>query len=226
MNFEKFINSRIFMFFDFLYKIIIINILTVLTIALGLVIFSLMPAIVSLIILIRTIEPQSDFPLIKTFTNSFFKNYKRVILVSVFYLVCALILTYNTYYFYTVLQTNKSTLIVIGYYVTLVMDITLIISFINACFIMVYYPYLKNKNVIKYSFILLLIYPLKSIIAFLIVIGTLVLSALVPPLSIFLFISLAFYFINLIYRNSYIKLVPQGRTPLDAFMYISIKKEE
>lgn len=226
MNFDKFINSKIFMFFDFLYKIIILNMLTVLTIALGLGVFSLMPALVSLIILIRSIEPQSDFPLVKTYINSFFKNYKRVILVSLFYLFCALVLTFNTYYFYAALQTNKTTLIVIGYYVTLVIDVTLIISFINACFIMVYFPYLKNKNVIKYSFILLLIYPLKSLIVFLIIIGTLVLSALVPPLSIFLFVSLAFYFINLIHRKSYLKLVPEGRTSLDAFMYISTNKEK
>ena len=75
MKFEKFYNSRVFGFFDWLYRMFILNILTVLFIALGLAVFSLMAALVALLIVLRSAKSDFDFPLVKGYVKSFFANF-------------------------------------------------------------------------------------------------------------------------------------------------------
>jgi uncharacterized membrane protein YesL len=223
MKFEKFFNSRIFSFFERIYNLILLNILTIFFTILGLGIFTFMPAIVSLIIIIRSLKHDTDFPIFSTFFNAFKSNYRRVFLISLFYILLGIICLFNSAFFYTAMIDWQNIINIIIFYFSIIIDVIFLLSFINACFILVYFPNLNNK-VIKYSFVLIKIGIVKELIILLMVIGLYYLFFIAPIMIIFIAISLFFYIVNLIIRNIYERLVADGVKSLDAFLYINKTK--
>jgi len=222
MKFQKLYNSRIYSVFDFFYRLIILNLITVFFGILGLFVFSLMPALVALIIVIRSLKGDKSFPLLSTYVNAFFKNYTNVLKLSLFYLVSGLVLIFNTYFFYLAFIENGGIVNEIFYYFALFIDLIFILSYINACFVYVYFPNLNNFKIIKYSFILLRAIP-RQAFAIVLLISVSVLILYINILNIillFVFLSLIVFLINLLLERIYLRLVANGVKSLDAYLYI------
>jgi len=223
MNFDKFVNSRIFSFFELVYRLIILNLVTVLTIILGLGIFTFMPALVALVIVVRSLKHDTDFPILRAFIISFKANYWRVFKLSWFYLLIGVILIFNTYFFYSSVIEYQQVLNLIIFYMTLILDGIFILAFINACFVRVYFPNLNNKKVFKYSFVLLRAITFQAIIIFIMIISAVFIFFVIPYVFIFIMFSSYTYFINLMIRNSYHRLVADKVSPLDVSLYLKTK---
>ncbi|MDD4077439.1 MAG: DUF624 domain-containing protein [Bacilli bacterium] len=222
MKFEKLYNSRFFTFFEFFYRLVILNFITVLFSILGLVVFSLMPALVALIIIIRSLKGDNEFPVLTTYINAFVKNYRRVLKLSIFYLITGLVLVFNTYFFYLGYVQNQGVINEVFYYLALFIDLVFILVFINACFICVYFPNLNNRKIIKYSFILLRAIPRQALLILLMLVGMVVILYIniLNIIIIFIFIALFIFISNLLLEKIYLSLVAAGVKSLDAFIYI------
>ena len=222
MKFEKLYNSRFFTFFEFFYRLVILNFITVLFSILGLVVFSLMPALVALIIIIRSLKGDNEFPVLTTYINAFVKNYRRVLKLSIFYLIIGLVLVFNTYFFYLGYVQNQGVINEVFYYLALFIDLVFILVFINACFICVYFPNLNNRKIIKYSFILLRAIPRQALLILLMLVGMVVILYIniLNIIIIFIFIALFIFISNLLLEKIYLSLVAAGVKSLDAFIYI------
>ncbi|MCK9536263.1 MAG: DUF624 domain-containing protein [Bacilli bacterium] len=222
MKFEKLYNSRFFTFFEFFYRLVILNFITVLFSILGLVVFSLMPALVALIIIIRSLKGDNEFPVLTTYINAFVKNYRRVLKLSIFYLIIGLVLVFNTYFFYLGYVQNQGVINEVFYYLALFIDLVFILVFTNACFICVYFPNLNNRKIIKYSFILLRAIPRQALLILLMLVGMVVILYIniLNIIIIFIFIALFIFISNLLLEKIYLSLVAAGVKSLDAFIYI------
>lgn len=220
MKNDNFTNTKIYSFFESVYRLIVLNLLTVLTAVLGLGIFSFMPALVALIILVRSLSHDTDFPLITTYWKALKKNYFRVLKLSFFYFIIGLLFLFNTYFFYLALLEWKGVLNEIIFYGTLIMDGILAVAFVNACFIYVYFPNLNNRKIIRYSFVLLRAIPMRAVIIFFMVLAAVYGLYIIPLAMVFLLFSFFAYLMNLMIRNVYSRLVADGVKSLDAGMYV------
>jgi len=220
MNFEKVYNSPIYVIFEFLYRLIIINLLFVLTTILGLGVFTVMPAMVSLLILVRSLNHETSFPIVSAFVQAFRKNYKRVFMLSIFYGIIAIVFVFNTLYFYLFLQETNSFIHQILFYIMLILDAVVFVASVNACFVYVYFPNLSNKKIIKYSFVLLRAIPIQSVVIFGMILGMIFVAYVMPILIVLILVSLFAYIIQLAIDKTYRRLVADGVKSLDAFDYM------
>lgn len=216
MKFENFINSKFYRFCDRLYQLIILNVLTILLIILGLGIFSLLPALTSLILIIKSSTKDVAFPFAKLFLKGFFHIYKKAQLTFLLFLGLFLLFAFNTYYFYCFIQESDGIYYIIAYYITLIADVILLMAFINSAFVIVYFPHLTVLKTFKYSFVLLKAVTWKALVMFGMVIACLYITALFIYILPIIEISLYCYFAYLLLDTDYIKVLPQGMKSLNA----------
>lgn len=223
MKYEKFYNSRFFSFFEFLYKLVLLNAVTVTFCVLGLFMFSFMPALIALIIIIRSVKNGNAFPLLGTYVRCFFKNYIKSFKLSVFYIMLGFVFAFNTYFFYDALLEHQGFINAVLYYTSLFVDLILILAVINACFVYVYFPNLNNRKIIKYSFILLRAIPTQALlITALIGAGFALLYVnILNIIFVSIFMALFVFVCNALIETHYAPLIADGVCPLDAFMYVN-----
>ena len=219
MNFERFFNSKFYKFLELLYRLIITNIFGILATLLGLGIFSLMSSLVSMIIILKSINTNTEFPIIKVFFRSFIKNYKRIVPLSLFYYGLTLLAIFNFFFFREGFIEFGTVVNEIAFYLSIAIVLIIIAAFINACYIYVYFPNLNNKKIIKYSFSLFRVIIIQMFVMIVYILLAIFLLYVFPYILIFLYFSLGLLIINLLIRFTYQKLVADGVTSLDAFMY-------
>jgi len=219
MKFEKFFNSKYAKVLEFIYRLIITNLVGILCILLGLGIFSLMSVIISMIIIVKSIDSDTDFPILKVFFNSFKKNYKRIFPLSFFYYFLILISVFNMFFFYSGFNEFGNFFYEVAFNLSIVIFFVVLTIFLNACFIYVYFPNLSNKKVIKYSFKLIRVIPIQTIVIICYLLTIIFLIYVIPILFIFIYLALGLFLINLTLRNTYNRLVADGVKSLDAFIY-------
>lgn len=217
-KYEKIANSKIFKFFEFIYKIIVVNMITFLTIILTLGL-TIMPALTALVIVIKGIKEQEEFPLVSTYFYAYAKNFKKMIIVEIPYVLFFILYAFNIYYFYEMIQEYQGTYNEVAYYVSLIILAIAIVAFINACFVAVYFPHLNKKKIIKYSFVLLKITSWKALIMFAVMVAFVFLGALIVFAVPFILLSLYILLYNELIYTDYYKLVPQGYNSLRALDY-------
>jgi len=219
MKFEKFFNSKFYKVLELIYRLIITNLVGLLAILLGLGIFSLMSAIISMVIIVKSISTDTEFPLVTVFINSFKKNYKRVLPLSFFYLFLIALSVFNLFFFYVWFNEVGSLFYEVAFNFSIFILLFVLAMFINACFVYVYFPNLTNWKVIKYSFTLFRVTIIQFILMIIFLVGLFFLVYTIPLLVIFIYISLGLYLINYSLKNTYRILVVDGVESLNAFMY-------
>lgn len=199
------------------YQIIILNIITFFTIIIGLGIFSLLPALVSLLAMLKNADDDTIGGMIKLYFKTFKKIYFKTLTVFFVFGILIFLGAFSVFYFYCWLLESTSLFYVICYYVVLFTEAIFILAFINSCFIIVYYPHLKWIKVIKYAFQTMLIVALRMIMIFMLLIGSIYLGILfvfaVPLFSISLFMFIALKLLD----EPYSKLVPEGYSTLNPY---------
>ena len=202
---------------NFIYRLIILNIITFITIVLGLGIFSFLPALVSLIVLLQYPEEDTIGRMIKLYFRVFKKIYFKAELVFLILASLVVLDAVSIFYFYCWLLESSAFFYVIAYYVVLFVEIYFILALVNSCFIIVYYPHLKLFKVIKYSFNTIVAVMLKMVFIFLLLIGTIYISILFVPSLPLISISLFMFCAYKLLDEPYKKMVPKGYNILSPY---------
>ncbi len=227
MRFEKFINSWFYKLMEKIYQLIILNLLTILTIFLGLGIFSLLPSLVSLVTVIKSYKKDTNFPILKGYFLTFKKCYKDAELLSIPFFGLLFLFTFNAYYFYCWLAEAPNNLFFnVSYYVMIMLDIFAFTGFINAAFVCSYFPYLTFQKKFKYSFKILFAIFWKVLIMIALLIGEIYLGKLIFFSFPFILLSLYFYIIYLLIDKDYQKLIPKGYQDLNVVDFIEEEREK
>jgi uncharacterized membrane protein YesL len=183
----------------------------------GLGVFGLTGGLITAFVIIRSSDDDKQLPLFLSFWLVFRKVFMKSLILSLVYLVLSVLFAFNTYYFYLLTQQTSSILSFIALYFTIGLDILTVTSFLMMVMTCVYFPYLKIKNTIKYSLILLFALPGHFFIYLGMVLGLLACYYLVPYLVPVLLPGLFLYFTYRLYDFKLMLLVnPDGILPLDA----------
>ncbi len=219
MKFERLYNSKFFIIVDFVYKLIILNLLLILTTVFGLVVFSLMPALIALIIILKSLRHDRTFPLVQTYFRVIRANYRKIIKLSLFYTLLGCVFVFNTLFFYLALQESQPIFYQLAFYGMIVVDVVFLLAAINSCFVFVYFPNLTNRKIIKYSFVLLTSIPLQSLVVVLLLLMSVGLLYVFPIILIFIWPSICVFLIHISIRNTYERFVTEGVKSIDALDY-------
>lgn len=220
MKFEKLYNSKFYMFFEWIYRLILVNLLFILCSLLGLVIFSIIPAFIAMTTIIKSYSSDTNFPIVKTFWHIFIKHFKQNGYLSLVFLFLFLIFIFNTYFFFLGWQEYQALINEIIFNFTLVLDGIMIVAFINAIFVRVYFPNLNTKKTIKYAFVLLRALPLPFVLTFLFLMIESIIVYYFPYFLIILGFSLLMLIVNTLVKTKYQKLVAEGVVSLQAQDYV------
>lgn len=219
MKFEKLFNSKFYAFFEMAYRLLVVNLLFILCSVLGLVVFSTIPALIASITVVKSISHDSSFPLVKTYFNIFKKQLKANMLLSLVFLFAGAILLFNTYFFYLGMQEYQALINEIIFNLSLVLDGIFIVSFINVGFIRVYFPNLNLGKTLKYTFVLLKVFPVIFILVFLLVVVTIIVTYVIPYIMVIFGFSVFVWIVHSLLKAKYSRLVAQGVVSLDVSQY-------
>ena len=210
-KFQHFVDSKFSTVMNFIYKIMVINILYIFTVALGLVFFTIAPATIASYVCMKGVNEGKDFPLFKTFFKIFKSEYKKSMMFLIYYLITFGILSISMY-FYTLLEDNFFN--TLGMMVIGLLILVNFCSFIHMLLISVYTPSIKFISKIKYSYLMILYSPILTILLLVINAGLIVLSYIFVTFSfMFTFAFIAYYNVT-ISAKTYRK-VSKDNIPLD-----------
>lgn len=214
-RFEKMINSSFSNFMNFLYKIMVLNILYLLSIIAGLFVFSFAPATVATLTCMKAINEKKEFPLFKTYVHIFKSEYKKSMIFFVFYLVTTTIVTVSFFYY---LNSQDIVFNNVGIVVTGLLVVINLASLIHMFLISIYTPNISFKAKLKYSYLMIVYSPFLTL--FLVVVNLLliVFSYIFVTFSfMFTFAITAYYNIS-VSRSVYLK-VSNDHEPLDVLSH-------
>ena len=154
MDYEKKVNSKLYRFFDFLYKLLIMNLLTFF---LSLFVFTLFPAVVALNATIKNdIDEPNPF---KSYFSNFKKYFKKSFFIGILLLVLIAVVGF-AFFFYSYNQPNveenaKKTMEVIfqmGIVVMVLLGIVILMVIVHIPLLMVTFESLTCGELIKTAF--------------------------------------------------------------------------
>ena len=219
-KYEKISNNKVFKFLEYLYNLIVANMITFLTIVLTLGITTL-PALTALALVVKGLRERDEFPVVQTYFYAYKKNFKKMMLVEIPFFIFFILYLFNFFYFRQMLEEYSGLYNEIAYYVTIVIIVIAVLGFTNSSIVRVYYPHLDVKKILKYSFVLMKVTSWKVIIMFVV----LILYTLLPR-EIWLTFGLPFIMFSLYYfiyieliHSDYIRLLPQGYNDQKALNY-------
>ncbi len=166
MDYEKKVNSKLYRFFDFLYKLLIMNLLTFF---LSLFIFTLFPAVVALNATIKNdIDEPNPF---KSYFINFKKYFKKSFFIGILLLILIAVVGF-AFFFYSYNQPNveenaKKTMEVIfqmGIVVMVLLAIVILMVIVHIPLLMVTFKSLTCGELIKTAFYVSFRYFLTTLI--------------------------------------------------------------
>lgn len=222
MNFEKYINSRWFIFFNFLYKIVVLSLIFFLMSLFGILIFTMIASGIAVITIIKSSNDNNELPLISSFWLIFKKCFLKSLIISLILFLIIFLFAFNTYYFYLLTKETKLLYSYIALYITIGLDIIALSTLIMIMLVSVYFPYLKILNTIKYSLMMLFAFPLAFFMLIGLIIVFFVMGFLFPYIIPMILPGLFLYFVFLIYDFRLMRLVSSdGILPLNAFQFLN-----
>ena len=219
MKLEKLYNSPLFHFFEILYKLIIFNLLFILTLVLGLGIFGYMISLIILVLAIKSLDNEIEYSIVKTWIMNIKKHFKSSLKLSIFYTVSSSFFVFDTIYFYLSMEQAPTVFNTIFFYVFLVVDMFVGFAVINSAFVYVYFPNLNIRKNLKYSFKLIQLIPMQAL---LLIFGfgiTVVLFYVFPIALAFIWFSLVIFVYHLSIKKTYKRLVADDVKSLNMFEY-------
>ena len=210
-KFDALVNSRFSIFMNFLYKIMIINLLYLFTLLIGLFFFTFSAASISTYVCMKGLNEQKEFPIVKTYFTIFKQEYRNAILFTLYYMFTFSILGISFYYYLHTedLFFNTIGMVVVGFLIAVNLA-----SYIHILLISIYTPSIKLRSKIKYSYLMQLYKPVLTILL-LVMNGLLILFAytFITFSFMFTFAFMAYYNIS-ISKRAYLK-VSNDYIPLD-----------
>lgn len=217
--FEKYINSKLYIIVDTFLKLTIVNLLFLITTILGVGIFTFMPSLIAVVLIVKNFNTNHTFNIIKVYFNCFIKNYLKAQKLFVLYLIMFVIVSFNCYYFYLGIE-QIGTLFYVGSFILMVVLLfCLIISFMHSTLIFVTYQELSVMRIIKNSFVFVPGFFIKNFIVFFIWVTFVIVSIYFPPFAFICSISLFNLIIIKFYQSSYNKIPIEDLTCMDIITY-------
>ena len=210
-RFDKYADSKFSEVMNFIYKVMVINILYIFTVAVGLGVFTFAPATVSAYVCMKGINENKEFPLFKTYIHTFKTEYKKSMMFFLYYLITFAILgiSFNAY-----MQFEDNFFNTLGMLVIALLILINLGSFIHILLLSVYTPKIKFKSKIKYSYLMMLYSPMLTILLVLVNVALLIFSYIFISFSfMFTFAFMAYYNI-VISSKAYVK-ISKDNIPLE-----------
>ncbi len=211
MDFQRFVGSRLYTFFDRLFYLVVINMIWFFLVVIGFGIFTLLPATVTLFILVNTFVQEKEFPIFKAFFLIFFQEYWRIQKVFLLFLIVGLILYINVRSYYVQIINETGLIGKAGFALTIIMILIYLMTFMQIFMIFLYYPKHKTLQKIKYSFLFAAAYPFRTIFLIIILGAGILILLLYPvllPMIFLIFMSLFAYVAISVMKPKYDKLLP------------------
>lgn len=198
MDSQKITNSKIYQFFDFIMRLILLNLLTL---TFSLPIITIPTSVVACHDVIKQYINGGSTVVFRPFWESFKSNFKKTIILSIGILIIALLLANSVTFFYN--NTINGGVYLFGFYLTLVIILVLLIILVNYPLTCIYFQNLRAIDYLKLSTLFGFKDLAISIIIVIIYVAFAYLGYLFIPFFIFGGISVPVYLILKISRKHY-----------------------
>ncbi len=183
MDFEKLVNSKINVFADWVIRLVMINLMVIIS---SLLIITIYPALSAGYNLFHDYVNGKNPKLFKGYYQYFKESFKQKIIIGSIIGISILIGFLNVRYYSTVLETTSSAFYLIGYYVTLALLAALYAGSFYSIVVFRVSPKLKIKTIIKVSFVLAGKFYFRTLL--LVIVNTSVVFLLIYPPTAMIFI--------------------------------------
>jgi len=154
MNIDRIINSKIYQFFDFVMRLVILNVLIFLV---SLPLFTILAAITSGYTVVRKIAEDRGTSIFKEFFKSFIKVLGKTAILSLLLLLGAMLLVNSGVFFFQTLTDGVTN--VIGFLLTISISLMLIACLQHLPIVISYFPDLTTIDSVKLMFLFSVRYP-------------------------------------------------------------------
>jgi len=156
MDLEKLINSKAFLFFDWLWKLLILNFLTLVT-SIGFV--TILPSLIACFQTIKDYKDGSNINAFSLYFRNFKNSFRRSIVLGILLVILALVLFYAESYYIELLERmgndpkyeTWTTLFIIGKYITF-FTILIVIMIVVQLPIVYAYFYFRTFDNLRFAF--------------------------------------------------------------------------
>ncbi|QVK18355.1 DUF624 domain-containing protein [Mycoplasmatota bacterium] len=219
MNFEKYIDSKLYHFFDKAFNLIVINLLLILISILGLGVFTLFPALAATYVLLQCESNDIGVSLIKSFYIVMKKDYIKLQKLFIMIVLIIGIFAFNTMFFYEyAISQNGSMFHFVGLFVILSIDLLIIGMLLHLFPVYMYFNKLKPIGIIKFSTLMVFAYPFRTILVVLISFGWILLISFQPPTIPFISVTIPIYIYLKLFNSTYKKLT-NNDTPIENYYF-------
>jgi uncharacterized membrane protein YesL len=217
MDFERYANSKLYAIFDFIYKLMFINILWFLLSLFGLFILTLAPATIAMYLLINSMINRQEFPIfrsfIKIFKREFFKSQKILGII----LLLGLIIYFDISFFYQGILEIGNLFHWFGFWFSVVLILFYSFTLVHLLPIYIYFPHLNASKIVKYAFLMSMSLPIQTITVILINVIIFGIIYFIPSFISFIpilaFAVIAYLSLN-VFKAKYVVLAKDSQ-PLD-----------
>jgi len=216
--FERYANSKLYTFFDFLYTIILINLLWLSLTMLGLVVFTIFPATVAVYLIVLSRGKDLELKVFRTFFAIFLREYVKSQKVFAIMFVGGALIVMNLLFYYINLDT-LTLFHLIGLVVMLALAFAYAAALIHIVPVYIYFPELPPFKIVKNAFLIGFAYPLRTLLAMLSSVAIIIIAVYLQPVLPFLLMSLIALVSMAIVRKKYDTIRKEG-APLDVEDYI------
>lgn len=223
MDFEKFINSKIYAIFDKIYRFIMINILWFLFSLFGLGIFTFMPATHAVFVMHNSMIQDKDAPILKSFWTIFKKDYWKNQKLFIIFLIIGVILFLDVKLYFHLLTENSTFFMTVGFWISCMFVLLYLITFIHVFMLNLYFPDLSTFKKIKNAFIFAIIMPFRSLFVLIISVASIIFVIwyqFLVPLIFFALASILAYITIKVMKPKYNKLLKE-RKSIDVSDYLN-----
>lgn len=220
---KKILNSKAYQVFDYICRLIILNIMLIIGsfsifiicskifpnlndyLKLLLIVptlFLLYPSIVAIASVLKGYETNEYSGVFKEFFRSFKKYYLKTLVVNII-LILVVALLYNSYTYFNAYKTTGIAYL-IGYILTISFSLILIFMFLHLMLVFIYFDDLKLTHYVKLSFVFAFKDLGLTLILTLIVVSSIILSYFFAIYLLLLGFSLPIFFIIILTKKKYL----------------------
>jgi len=222
MDFDKYVGSKAYSFFDNLYKLMVVNIIWFVLMIIGFGFLTFLPATISVFIIVNSLIQEKDLPLFKSFWMILRKEYLKAQKIFIVMFLIGLILYVNIKSYYIILIKQQDFISSIGFWITCVLIVIYVFTFIQLFFIFLYFPEFKTFKTIKYAFLFSLAFPFRSILL-LIIFSSVAVLLMVYPITIpltFLFVISGIAYLSIRVMTPKYDAILKDSKPVNVYDYI------
>lgn len=206
MFFEKFVNSKFYYIIDLIVRIIWLNIITLITILLGLVLFSFGPAILSGVYVAKLISNKYEGPILKVYLKAFKRFYKKSTVLFLIYAILIFLFSFNIYFFINKMNQEFHWFDLIFFLITLLLLMISIPGLIHSLLIFSCFENNSIRSLILDGFKLSMAFILNGILFLIVLTAIIALTLVVPILLLLISLVLLVFAIEWIMFRSYDKI--------------------